>query len=186
MRPMQILMALIFSTLVLGGGALAGDHEFVGEAKCKTCHGKDDIGNQNAAWAKTKHAKAMDSLKTDQAKEWAKEAGVADPLTDEKCVRCHTAAWGVSDDLKGSKFSHDEGVTCESCHGAGKDYRKKKIMIDKDQAMAKGLIEQNEQVCLNCHNDKSPAFKGFDYKAALKKIAHPVPEGYDPLADEPE
>ncbi len=186
MRLKPLLFTFILATAVLGGGAFAGEHEFVGAAKCKTCHGKDDIGNQNAAWAKTKHAKAMDSLKTDKAKEWAADAGVADPLTDEKCVKCHTAAWGVSDDLKGSKFTHEEGVTCESCHGAGKDYRKKKVMVDHDAAVSKGMVEQNEQVCLKCHNDKSPAYEGFNYKEALKKILHPVPEGYDPNAEDDE
>lgn len=182
----QILVTLALATFVLAGGAMAGDHEFVGAKKCGTCHAKDDIGNQNGQWASTIHAKAMDSLKTDQAKKWAAEAGVSDPLTDEKCVTCHTTAWGVSDDMKGSKFSHDEGVSCEACHGAGKDYRKKKIMVDHDASVANGLVEITEKTCTKCHNDKSPAYKGFDYKSALKKILHPVPEGYDPYAEDEE
>jgi len=186
MRFKKILMTLTLATCLAGGAAIAGDHEFVGAKKCGTCHEKEDIGNQNAQWAGTKHAKAMDSLKTDEAKKWAAEAGVADPLTDEKCVSCHTTAWGVSEDLKGSKFSHDEGVSCESCHGAGKDYRKKKIMVDRDAAIAQGMTNITEATCTKCHNDKSPAWKGFDYKSALKKIAHPVPEGYDPYAEDEE
>ncbi len=182
----KILMTLALASFLAGGAAMAGDHEWVGARKCATCHEKEAIGNQNGSWAKTKHAKAMESLKTDKAKEWAKEAGVADPLTDEKCVKCHTTAWGVSDEMKGSKFSYDEGVSCEACHGAGKDYRKKKVMVDHDASVAKGLVEITEKTCTRCHNDKSPAWEGFDYKAALKEIAHPVPEGYDPFAEDEE
>jgi len=80
-------------------------------------------------------------------------------------------------------------------HGAGKDYRKKKIMIDRELAISKGLVPQTEAVCLSCHNDESPAWKpdrytledgslaGFDYDQAVQAIAHPVPEGYDPMAE---
>ncbi len=154
------------------------EHEYVGVAKCKTCHGKEEIGDQVAVWMDGPHANALDSLATGLADEWAAEAGVDDPTTDEACVRCHTTASGVSDDLKGSKFSHDEGVTCEACHGAGKDYRKKKIMVDHDAAVRAGLVEMSEAVCVTCHNSDSPAFDGFDYARALKKIAHPVPENH--------
>ncbi len=180
------LFVVIGALSLVGGAAVAGDHEYVGAAKCKTCHGKEEIGDQYSVWKKGPHASALDSLATDQAKEWATEAGVADPTTDEKCVKCHTTAYGVSDDLKGSKFSHDEGVTCEACHGAGKDYRKKKIMVDHDESVAKGMVEMSEAVCKECHNEDSPAYQGFDYKAAIKKIAHPVPEGYDPFAEDDE
>ena len=32
------------------------------------------------------------------------------------------------------------GVQCEACHGPGKDYAKKKVMIDPDLAREKGLV----------------------------------------------
>jgi hypothetical protein len=93
------------------------------------------------------------------------------------------------------KFDRTAGVQCESCHGPGKDYRKKKIMIDPELSAAKGLLPQSEKVCVVCHNDESPAWdlerytladgtkSGFDYAQAVKAIAHPVPEGYDPSAE---
>ena len=182
-RKFQLFCALVAMSL-LGAPAQAGDHEFVGAAKCKTCHAKEDIGDQYNKWLSSKHAKAMDSLSTEQAKKWATEAGVADPTTDEACVKCHTTAYGVSDDLKGSKFTHTEGVSCEACHGPGSDYRKKKVMVDPDESREKGLIDPTEKVCTTCHNPDSPAYEGFDYKSAVKKLAHSVPEGYDPFADD--
>ena len=29
---------------------------------------------------------------------------------------------------------------------------------------------------MQCHNDKSPTFKGFVYAEMYKKIAHPIPD----------
>ena len=185
-------------SLLLSLGAIAAygaeEHKFAGARKCKKCHQKTDIGDQYGSWLDSKHATAFETLAGDQAKEWAAQAGVDDPQADERCVKCHSTAHGVPDEMVARKFDREAGVQCEACHGAGKDYRKKKIMIDRDLAISKGLIPQTEEVCVACHNDESPAWKpdrytlasgekvGFDYDQAVEAIAHAVPEGYDPLA----
>ena len=191
-------VALVFavgSALANGGDDDANRHEYVGARKCKTCHAKAAIGNQYGAWLEGKHAKAFETLAGDKAAEWAAEAGVADPQTDEKCVKCHVTAHGVAETLVSSRFDRSAGVQCEACHGAGRDYRKKKVMIDRELAESKGLVPQSEKVCVRCHNDESPAWDperytrpdgsklGFDYAQAVERIRHPVPEGYDPLAE---
>ena len=38
---------------------------------------------------------------------------------------------GAAAELLGKKYDVAEGVGCESCHGAGADYKKKKIMEDR-------------------------------------------------------
>jgi len=199
-RARLIGVLIVMLALVLPASyALADEsgqaHQYVGARKCKSCHGKEAIGNQYDSWLESSHAKALETLATDQAKEWASEANVADPQNDEKCVKCHVTAYGVAEDLLGRKYSRSEGVQCEACHGAGKDYRKKKYMIDREVAESRGLIPQNAEVCLTCHNDESPAWDperytladgskaGFDYDQAVAAIAHPVPEGYDPSAE---
>jgi hypothetical protein len=189
---------LIAGSLLVAASGLAsddGEHKFVGAKKCKTCHGKEKIGDQYAWWLDSKHAKARETLATDKAKEWAQERGVGDPQTAEDCLKCHVTAHGVPDEMVSKKFDRTLGVQCEACHGAGKDYRKKKIMIDRDLAIEKGLIIKSEEVCTACHNDDSPAWDperytradgskvGFDLDEAVKLIAHPVPEGYDPMED---
>ncbi|MCP5068183.1 MAG: hypothetical protein GY946_16600 [bacterium] len=193
------VVALAVAILVIPGANAQADekkvHKYIGARKCKSCHGKEGIGNQYGSWLETAHAKAMETLTTDKAKEWASEASVSDPQNDEKCVKCHTTGYGVPEDQLSSKYTRDEGVQCEACHGPGRDYRKKKIMIDKELAKEKGLIPQSAEVCVGCHNDESPAWdperytqadgskSGFDYELAVKAIAHPIPEGFDPLAD---
>ncbi len=193
------LSTIGFALLVLAfaipkSAAADGEHAFVGVKKCKTCHKKAAIGNQYNVWLESRHAKAYETLGTEKAKKWGAEAGVDNPQTDDRCIKCHSTAHGVPDDMVSKKFDRTAGVQCESCHGAGKDYRKKKIMMDRDKAVEKGLIIPTEAVCTKCHNDESPAWDpqrftladgskvGFDFEQAAKKIAHPIPEGYDPTA----
>lgn len=187
--------AVALALALSGVSAAAGEHKFAGAHKCKTCHEKEAIGDQYGVWLESKHAKAFETLASEKAKKWGAEAGVDNPQADEKCVKCHATAHGIPDNMVSRKFDRTAGVQCEACHGAGKDFRKKKVMIDRDLAVSKGLILQTAEVCTRCHNDESPAWDperyalsdgskaGFDYEQAVKEIVHPVPEGYDPLED---
>jgi hypothetical protein len=74
-----------------------------------------------------------------------------------------------------------DGIQCESCHGPGSDYKKKKTMSDRDKSIAAGMWEpgKDEKICQKCHNDESPtwdAAEGFDFEERKKEIAHPIPE----------
>jgi hypothetical protein len=195
MRAVSLVAAAAFALAVTAGSALAQgtkEHQFTGAAKCKTCHRKEPIGNQYAKWLDSKHAKAYETLAGDDAKKIATEKGIADPQKDDKCLKCHVTGHGVAKKRLGPKHTLTEGVSCEACHGAGNDYRKKKIMMDEKKAQKAGLVEQTEKVCTVCHNDESPSWKpdkytlasgkkvGFDYEQAKKEIEHPVPEGYEP------
>ncbi len=187
-------LALAGMAMLAAGAVQAGDHLYVGAAKCKTCHGKPEIGDQYTAWSGTAHAKAYETLAGDKAKEYATAAGITgDPQQAPECVKCHVAGWGTPAEQHGSKYKLEDGVSCEACHGAGGDYKKKAIMVDPDESKARGLLPQSEAVCLECHNDESPAWdptrygsSGFDYRKAVREIAHPVPEGYDPYAEDDE
>jgi hypothetical protein len=170
--------------------ALAADEfEYVGVKKCRTCHKKELIGNQVAAWKKTGHAKAFETLASEEALEYAREAGIqGSPQEADECLECHVTAHGVEKSRIKFALHARDGVQCESCHGPGSGYRKKKIMSDRELAVAKGLIEVSEADCVTCHNDKSPAWDpkrytlpggghaGFDYEQAVEKIEHSIPE----------
>jgi hypothetical protein len=190
-------LAFLSISAASADAGVAGAHKYVGPKKCKTCHKKEGIGNQYGVWLESKHAKAFETLAGEQAAEWAADAGVTDPQADEKCVKCHVTAYGVDASLLPMSYAQADSVTCEACHGAGKDYRKKKVMVDRELAESKGLTpkSESEKVCRHCHNDESPAWAddkytlsdgskaGFDYEQAFEAIAHPVPEGYDPSAE---
>ncbi len=153
---------LIVLVVFLGNNNLkAQTAEYVGANKCKMCHNKPAGGAQYAQWADSKHAKAMESLNAEEAK-------------DPNCLKCHSTYGSVNADLV-TTLKVTEGVSCESCHGPGSLYFPAAVMKDKAKALTKGMIEPTEAVCKACHNAKSPHFKGFNYKEYVAKIAHPKP-----------
>ena len=155
-----------------------GEAHYVGSQKCaKMCHKSKAKGEQLVIWQGTKHSKAYEDLASPAALETAKKAGVTgDPQKSEKCLKCHVTAFGVNPSLIDSSFSVNDGIQCEACHGAGSDYAKLGIMKNKPQAIAAGLVEPTEKVCVKCHNPKSPNYKEFKFNEMAKKIAHPTPK----------
>ena len=151
-------------------------HEFTGAKKCSMCHKKAESGDQYGIWLETKHAKAMESLGTPEAKEIAAKLGIDDPKISGKCVKCHSTAYWFSEEKVTEAIPVEEGVSCESCHGAGKDYMKKSIMQSREEAIANGLLIPDETTCVKCHNSEAPTFKGFDFKEKWEKIKHPTPK----------
>jgi hypothetical protein len=161
----------------------AAEPKYVGAQDCGRCHKKELMGDQLAAWKKGDHAKAMDALKSEEAKKIAKERGLTvPPDQSDDCVRCHATAHGLKPaQIFKKPLAIADGVQCESCHGPGSEYRKKTVMSDHKKAVAAGMWEpgENEKVCTACHNKDSPtwdAAKGFDFEAAKKKIEHPIPK----------
>lgn len=166
-------------TLVLAAAAVAADAPaIIGVPKCKICHGKK-TGDQYKIWQGSKHATAFATLGTDAAKEIAAERGLGDPQTEEACLKCHATHAFLGRDVAldpKTKYEVAEGVGCESCHGAGSEYRPKKIMEDREASLAAGLILPTEETCVKCHNEESPTYQGFDFATYYEKIKHPVPE----------
>ncbi len=124
-HPMTIALAAtaLFAVLV---GTAAAEGTFEGRKKCYNCH-----KGEGESWDKTLHAKAMDSLKStrgkkkDEAMVKAKLDPKKDYSKDKDCVGCHVTGWGKEGGYmveEPEKFV--TGVSCESCHGAGSDYRK--------------------------------------------------------------
>ena len=153
-----LVLGLVLSTTPANA---QGKFEYIGAAKCKMCHNKPPQGEQYNKWAASAHAKAMQSLKGEDAK-------------NPKCLKCHSTAFGLT--LSDTQtITVAEGVSCESCHGPGSAYKSPTVMKDQAKSIANGLIIPDEKLCKKCHNAESPTFKGFDYKTYSAKIAHPNP-----------
>lgn len=179
--------------VALGRGAPAEPvHQYVGAAKCKSCHAKELMGDQYGIWkAEDPHHRAFESLKSEASRAIAAKRGLAKPAHEApECLECHVTAFGVPATQIATPLDPSEGVQCESCHGPGRDYRKKKIMSDHEQAHAKGLwyADKDAAICTKCHNERSPTFDpkrytlpngrtaGFDFEQAKARIPHPIPE----------
>ena len=176
-----LLMVSLWTAYSLHDTASAqGKASFVGAAKCKTCHKKPKAGEQFKIWSESAHAKAYETLGTDKAKEIAKEKGIEDPQTAKECIKCHVTGYDAAAEQLGTKYAVTDGVGCESCHGAGGDYYKKKTMksitMGEIEGKSVGLVTPDKAVCEGCHNDESPSFESFDFDEMFKKIAHPMPD----------
>jgi hypothetical protein len=121
----------------------ASKFEYVGKDKCKLCHKQ-----QFDSWMTTMHAKAWEALKPEEQKK-------------DECMGCHS----TGKDAAGTLLT---GVQCEVCHGPGSVYKAQATMKDKKLAMAAGLTQPAKEICVRCHNEKSPTFKGFDFDKYIK------------------
>lgn len=148
-------------------------HKYIGTAKCKMCHNSEAKGKIYDKWASTGHAKAYQTLLNEQSIAIAKKMGIDDASKSDKCLRCHVSGYK---EPSADKYSMEEGVTCEACHGPGSDYWTMKIMQDKKTAMANGLVEPSEELCVKCHNKDSPTYKPFKYADAYKLVEHHTPK----------
>jgi hypothetical protein len=181
-RLTGIAVAIGLAMAVGTAGVAGADGKYVGSSKCKTCHKKELIGNQYGAWQESAHAKAFELLKSEKAVQVAAEKGIAGaPHESAECLQCHATAQDLDPSKVAAKpLELKDGVQCESCHGPGSDYKKKKVMADHDASVAAGMWEpgKKETICTACHNEKSPtwdAAKGFDFEERKKEIAHAIP-----------
>jgi hypothetical protein len=112
---------------------------------CRSCH--EAI---YAAWAKTKHARALDRLSGAEQ--------------EQPCVGCHLTG-SKTRVLDNSKVLN-RGVQCEACHGPGAAH------ASDPSSVTTGLTRTPEAaVCEECHSAKSPHFRGFHY-AGMAPLSH--------------
>jgi len=161
----------------------------VGTKTCAMCHKKAESGDQFGKWQASPHAKAFELLGAPEAKAAGAKVGVAEPQKSGKCLKCHSTAYNFTEESKATeKVLVEDGVSCESCHGPGKNYKAKATMEDQAQAIAGGLIHPATASCTLCHNDQSPTWNaekyttkdgkkvGFDPEQAYEKIKHLDPK----------
>lgn len=182
------MKTLHFLILLLTCGLLFGA-DYIGSDKCKICHKKETAGEQYPIWEKGPHARSFETLKSDQSKAIAKKMGLkVAPDQAPECLKCHVTGWGDGGyqldvdpaDARAVKTNDDLArVGCESCHGAGKEYKSKKTMLGIYNGELKGedfgLTTITAKTCTSCHNPDSPTYKKFVYEERVKEIVHPVP-----------
>ena len=144
---------------------------------CAKCH-----EFQAESWSGTAHAKAFESLKAGVKAEEKKKAKLdpaKDYTGDKECVGCHTTGFGTrSGYALGMKAGGEmalEKVGCETCHGAGSDYRdahgeaEKTMKRTSKSTPRKTLVAQGENfdyegACAVCHMN----YQGSPHKGAKK------------------
>lgn len=175
-----ILSIVGIVSFVIPTNLFAQPYGYEGTQVCGMCHKSEKAGQQLKIWQESQHAKAYKTLQTPEADKIAAEKGFKTKAAETKeCLKCHASGYDVDKSLIGAKFKVEEGVQCETCHGAGSAYKAMAVMKNRDEAVKKGLIvyDNKEKFCTGCHNAESPTFKEFKFDEMWNKIKHYVPKG---------
>ncbi|HCF94053.1 MAG: multiheme c-type cytochrome [Verrucomicrobiota bacterium] len=174
--------------------AILPQERFLGVAGCD-CHAEPEMGKQIARWAGSAHSRAYLLLDTGYLERIDPRAhrlvylGYGKAIReeahrlgeDQDCLECHGTAFDQSASW-GEQFHIEDGVQCEACHGPGSVHAAlMREEIDATELKADVTMKYPEESdCMECHETKrshsvvpgSP--REFDFKSALKKIAHPM------------
>lgn len=151
--------------------AKAHPNRFVGVGSCSSsnCHGSATarsgsavLQNEYYIWAKhDRHSQAYAVLSNPDSRRMAELLGIADPQHEPTCLRCHSTY--VPDPAhRKESFQVEDGVACESCHGAAEGWlaTHTEAHATHAQNVTRGLTDlvplaQRAKVCLECHQGTS-------------------------------
>jgi hypothetical protein len=92
-----------------------------------------------------------------------RKLGLQAPHKEPVCLACHAS--NIPAQFQGAKFSMDDGIGCETCHGGAEKYLA--THTDKDATRAKNIanglyptdnIIERTRLCLSCHYGTSDHF----------------------------
>lgn len=165
------LFTLAVVVLKYSGGAqdsFAQDNfAFMGVGSCSSsnCHGSvsprnagNILQNEYVTWEKhDAHSKAWLNLTNSDSKRIAHNLGIESPEKEPLCLKCH-ATYLESDSRKGANYHIEDGVGCESCHGAAEKYLGPHTANDatRESNVANGMLdifplEKRAALCSECH-----------------------------------
>lgn len=122
--PAPSLLVLAASLLLAIGGAVRAQEDaleyareppakIVGAQRCGECH-----LSALKVWRETAHATGFEELhRKEQAQAIAQRMGFRLLKRDSLCLRCH-----YTPEIDGGELRAVSGVSCESCHGAARDW----------------------------------------------------------------
>jgi hypothetical protein len=169
---MAIAVVLVFVALAeVGAQQQNEERTHLGVTACSgnTCHGAVErlagssvAQNEYLVWSgKTgkgidKHYQAYKVLLSDRAKRIAQNLGLKDAANSKLCLKCH--ADYVDAALRGPQFKIEDGLGCETCHGAaekwlGPHYSRvpHDVLVREYGLTALDNPMVRAQKCLSCH-----------------------------------
>jgi len=138
----------------------------MGVASCanSVCHGavipmvNTEIGHDEyTIWSrKDPHAKTYRNMFRDDYLAITRKLGLKAPYREPTCLACHGS--NVAPKYRGAKFSLDDGIGCETCHGGAERYLSTHTEAGATRAsnIRDGLYPTDNMIdrarlCLSCH-----------------------------------
>ena len=178
MKARLLLVGLLAGWLAAATAAeppLPVDDERVhmGVASCanSVCHGAviphvdTDIGhNEYTIWSRRDpHSQTYRDLFRDDFVAITRKLGLGPPHREPRCLACHGS--NVKAEFRGSKFSLEDGIGCETCHGGAENYLASHTAPGATRAdnINNGLYPTDDiivraRLCLACHYGNNDQF----------------------------
>ncbi len=152
----------------------------VGSCSASNCHGSVKplkgskvLQNEYYTWLKhDKHSRAYLSLTNAEGKRMASLLGIADPTQERMCLECHATYIG-DEASHGARYQIEDGVSCESCHGAAERWLPEHTASDAthETNLKNGLANivpptERAGMCLACHQGNQDKWVGHDLYGA--------------------
>lgn len=166
-KPITTLVILLLGLAISAPvNCLAENNKFMGVGSCSSsnCHGSVTasgsskiLKNEFYTWYKfDKHSKSFNVLSSPESKKIAYHLGITNPQTDPTCLNCH--ATNAPQHLQGERFRLNDGVGCESCHGASEGWLASHTEKSATHQMNidKGMTDLSDPIkrasmCGSCH-----------------------------------
>lgn len=171
--------AALFGLALLSSYAAAelpqqADDKHLGVATCasSTCHGSVKaldktrvLQNEYVIWSRQDaHSKGMKTLRSEASQRIAFNLGLDKPAHQAKvCMDCHLD--NPAPKAQGRKFTYNDGIGCEACHGGAENWLKSHTNKDRsvEQNIADGMYPTHEpkaraELCLSCHMGTADKF----------------------------
>lgn len=104
---------LVVAPCIYGQGVQCDPSKVMTAEACAKCH-----ANEVAVWKQTPHFRTYEELsRRPRAKEICGKMGLRSVKRSEVCIQCH-----FTQKMKNGKARPVSGISCESCHGASKDW----------------------------------------------------------------
>ncbi|MBW8754854.1 MAG: hypothetical protein JF595_12020 [Sphingomonadales bacterium] len=164
---------ILLALLLVGGGlhsaaAVAGGvYEGVASCAGSTCHGRSEgdgkVVRQDELlhWQEPSskggaHSRSYAVLGSPRGQRIAAALGLGDASSASACLGCHATNAGAGE--RGARFQLNDGVGCESCHGASSGWISTHYAVPATHVrnVAQGMIplenpRARASVCLDCH-----------------------------------
>ena len=154
----------------------------LGVATCasSTCHGSlqplDNtrvLQNEFVTWSRLDpHSRGMQTLRSEASERIAYNLGLEQPAHKAKvCLDCHVD--NPAPKAQGRKFTHNDGVGCESCHGGAEQWLKPHT--NKNRSMEDNIADgmyptanpvARAKLCLSCHMGNKDKFTTHEIMGA--------------------
>lgn len=185
-RPFIFATALIVSLCPAAEADTPAKYMGTGSCSSSNCHGNvrpikgsDVLQNEYYTWSKhDKHSQAYLNLTKPDGRRMAALMGLGDPTREPLCLKCHST-YVPDTALHGEKFDLEDGVSCESCHGASEKWLSSHAEdgTTHSQNLENGLADtvslpERAKLCVSCHfGDESKTVNHDLYGAGHPRLS---------------